>query len=742
LHIDKNLGKAVLGAGSMVRPGFFFLAVPVIAVLWLLAARKWGQRIAVEDVHLRLGGNKPRENNDENEGCSGSFRVMRSSLSRPRRSPESLALRFAIWETPGQVRKASTIPRFGSGFDFPVYSGTRYLRADVRVCSEGVEVSVSLGLNDDVAVAVEVPHKSAGLAFLLSFFVPGVGQIYCGKGARGGVTLGFVLLGALLCSSPNTNLRGMGFGVVFVLWVFSFLDAYFTALEINDGRDAQVEVQNPRVAVTLNLLTAGLGYFYLGERTKGIGFFVGTQVLRFVLPRATGFGGGVITLGLTVVQLVMAADAYRIAREQVKEAMGDQAERRGEAGTGSRMPAAVPIGIACLAGASFFLLLIVGLALQAVRGPRQQAASVKAQPRKFWERNNFNPVVRAGAAGTATDLASAVNEIQVSERNPVHTNEDMPGLTHDVRILNSVLRDRKTNADDAMVARYYKGEGLRLMNSIHEHDGEAMDEAMARQALTEFDAVIAGNPRTYAPAVTSSNAQYLAGLVAYHQLREVPTAYEYWEKCAWQGHAGCLNWVAEARITGAGGQKIDVKEALDLNTMVFNTGIRYTCAGASGAMSIAEIVHFTGTKRPGDNELEWVDKAYALMDKVEMAWDNKDLCGRAEAEIEEYLMRLGRGQPKPSLLEDAGVRLDEKSPALQAVVQKFSGKMSDNEFEAKVQSANPEHQRCMAYFDAMWYAQLMKQGAMAQHYHQRMAEIGELGCGLELAYAGRLGLRD
>ncbi len=597
---------------------------------------------------------------------------------------------------------------------------------------------MSLGLNDNVAVAAEAPHKSAGLAFLLSFFVPGAGQIYCDKSTRGGLTLGFFLLGALFCSGSSINLRGIGIVLVFVLWVFSFLDAYFTALEINDGRDAQVDVQNPRVAVTLNLLTAGFGYFYLGERVKGIAFFVGTQILRFALPRATGFGGGVISLAMMVIQLVMAADAYRIAREQVKDALGVWAERHGEAGNGSRLPAAVPIGVACLAAVSFLLLLIFGLALQAVRGPREQAASAKAQSRRFWERNNFNPAVQAGSAGTATDLASAVSEIQASERKPVHTKEDMAGLRHDVRILNSALRDRKTNGDDAMVAHYYKAEGLRVMNSIHEHEGEPMDEAMAREALAEFDAVIAGNPHTYVPAVTTSNAQFLAGLVAHHQLRSIPLAYEYWEKCAWQGHAGCLNWVADARITGEGGQKVDVKEALDLNTMVFNTGIRYTCAGASSAMSIAEIVHFTGTKRPGDDELEWVDKANGLMDKVEMSRGNKDLCGRAEAEIEEYLMRLGRGQPKPSLLEDAAARLDTDSPALQAVVERFSGKMNDSAFEAKVQSANPEHERCIAYFDAMWYAHVMRQGAMAQHYHQRMSEIGELGCGLELAYASRL----
>jgi TM2 domain-containing membrane protein YozV len=189
-----------------------------------------------------------------------------------------------------------------------------------------VEGFVSLGLNDDIAAGAfvpEVPHKSAGLAFLLSLLVPGVGQFYCGKTGRGGITMGFWLLGLLLClAGPAQNAKGIGILLVLVLWTFSFLDAYFTAIEINRGQDGQVDVQNPRVAVTLNLLTAGFGYFYLGERVKGILVFVATQIVRFGIPQQTGYAGGVVALGLMVLQMLMGADAYRIARMQLKEALG------------------------------------------------------------------------------------------------------------------------------------------------------------------------------------------------------------------------------------------------------------------------------------------------------------------------------------------------------------------------------------------------------------------------------------
>lgn len=205
-------------------------------------------------------------------------------------------------------------------------------------------------------------HKSAGLAFLLSLILPGAGQFYCGKTFRGRLTLGFSLLGLLLLfARGQAELQGTGVLLAFVLWIFSFLDAYFTAIEINAGQDAQIDA-NPRVAVTLNLLTAGFGYFYLGKRAKGMAFVVATAIVRFAVPQITGYKGGVVSLVLLVVQVMMGVDAYFLARRQVKEALVSLPEQPVPPTT-SRLPALVPIVFACIIGGCFFATLIVGLAI-------------------------------------------------------------------------------------------------------------------------------------------------------------------------------------------------------------------------------------------------------------------------------------------------------------------------------------------------------------------------------------------
>src|SRR5215472_2761737 len=129
--------------------------------------------------------------------------------------------------------------------------------------------------------------KNAAIAFLLSFFFPGGGQIYCGKTSRGVWTLAIffpglaatVYLTAQL-GRPEGQFFALFWGIIFritvFLYIFAFLDAFFTAREMTAGTDAFI-AESPRVAAILNLLTRGFGYFYLGKRKLGFVIFIGAS---------------------------------------------------------------------------------------------------------------------------------------------------------------------------------------------------------------------------------------------------------------------------------------------------------------------------------------------------------------------------------------------------------------------------------------------------------------------------------
>jgi hypothetical protein len=601
---------------------------------------------------------------------------------------------------------------------------------------------VSLGLNLNQPVGAFVPdprHKSAGLAFFLSLLVPGAGQFYCGKNGRGGMTLAFWLLGLILCAAhPSTAIVGDSLFVMLVLWIFSFLDAYFTAIEINQGQDDLVDEENPRVAVALNLLTAGLGYLYLGERTKGLIFFVAVQGARLVVPSA-GFWGVTIGLGLLVVQMLVAGDAYRIAHRQWKQRLAQvEVQPVQNATPASRLPVQVPVILACLLPVGFAVLVVIGLALGATpTGRRQPDVTVKGHPGVGFGAGSSDPrQARNDTPVPVVDFPTAVQDVQRVQRKSEPGKDEISNLKEDVRLLSAALSGRKVDASDAMVAHYYRAVALSMINMAHERSDEAMDASGAHTARADLDKIIgAAQILSYVPEVNRTNAEFWAGLVARNQLHDEPAAYSYWEKCAREGHAGCVNIMASARITGSGGQKVDLNEALALNTSVYNTGIKFQCAGALSAMGIAEINYFTGVSRPGDDVLEWTRKADGLLDQVEALGSNRNACQRAEIEVEEFLFELSRGHRDDNILQDALSRLDENSVATKAEIQFISGALDEVGFGAAVNSIKSQDEQCSAYFDAMWYAELRGEGAMARRFDQHLAGIGKFHCGQELVFA-------
>ena len=412
---------------------------------------------------------------------------------------------------------------------------------------------MSLGLDQELsfgALAPEPRHKSAGLAFLLSLLIPGTGQLYCGKIPRGFTTLGFWIVGVIAISASGTA-RGNGMVLGFVLWVFSFLDAYFTATEINSGIDGQVEVQNPRVAVVLNLITAGLGYFYLGERAKGIVLFLIINLLKVAIAATSGYWNGVVTIVSLMVAGLMALDAYRIAKRGIDETLGPEAERpTAEIGSASRLPVYVPIGLASLATAGFLAMIVFGLAVIAARGPNQRQAA--ARTNNSIGRYRVRPrYTGTRPKTTSDDLLSAVENVQRLEKKVKRGRDDIAELERNVGTLTTLVSKGNLNTADLTVAYFYRGEARRLINEIHQRGGETVDSPTARLALDDFDKVISNGVNVYVSEVNTRNAEYWAGSVAMNQLHSQALAYSYWEKCAAAGNVDCVNILTAVRLAGA-----------------------------------------------------------------------------------------------------------------------------------------------------------------------------------------------
>lgn len=217
-----------------------------------------------------------------------------------------------------------------------------------------------------------------------------------------------------------------------------------------------------------------------------------------------------------------------------------------------------------------------------------------------------------------------------------------------------IAKDTLTPKEKA-AAYFFRGYARAYITNLQYLEGKKADELLIRQALSDLDQVIADGIEYPQLGARISEALYVAGSVAATD-RSFSRAYAYWEKCAALDHAGCLNIMAEARLTGQGNQKVDFRAAIDYHLKVFNTGTRYHCAGAYSAQRIAAIGYFTGTATPQGDEVYWIKKAVDLLDQLAAASNSAQGCELSGVLIDEFLYQLSRGDRQDALLDEASAK--------------------------------------------------------------------------------------
>ena len=222
-------------------------------------------------------------------------------------------------------------------------------------------------------------QKRPGVAFALSLLYPGLGHFYCKKQQQGLITAAFFTgcMLVLFFVDPNSSplFWGMALRAAIVLYGFGFLDAFYSAREINVGIDQYMIGSNPRIAAMLNLLTAGFGYFYLGERTKGLIWFFASRIL---------FAGGAtrvswVALIVEFACIVVAVDAFRIASRKLRETFS--AESTDPFATSEKgLSPLVPMALGAILVLNYFAVVALGLMMPKYSVEERSPLSVISLP--------------------------------------------------------------------------------------------------------------------------------------------------------------------------------------------------------------------------------------------------------------------------------------------------------------------------------------------------------------------------
>lgn len=304
------------------------------------------------------------------------------------------------------------------------------------------------------------------------------------------------------------------------------------------------------------------------------------------------------------------------------------------------------------------------------------------------------------------------------------------GLDGEITALTRLLNGSELDEYSQATAHYYRGQAFMLTNHIRVKNRQKADTDLARRAMEDYDWVIERNRDVRQMRVSVSNAAYNAGVAARDFIGDMPRAYAYWRKCAQREHAGCMNMLASAKITGEGGVAVDVPGALELHKQVYDTGTSYTCAGAFSALATAQILYFSGAKDLTVGALDWLKRGDLLVEEVgaERKW--KSPCNRPRFRMAEYLMRLDRGEDRRSLL--AGVA-EAADPEEKATVGYLLGGVSEAAFREAAAKGGDKDAVCEMHFDALWFAEIKKDAERSQDHYRALASQGPDHCSTELA---------
>ncbi|MFZ3060731.1 MAG: DUF6677 family protein [Candidatus Methanoperedens sp.] len=127
----------------------------------------------------------------------------------------------------------------------PVFKeGAKYCSNCGALIDEKAEICPKCGVRvsePPISRISTIPEKkSVALAVVLSFFIPGLGQMYCGKAARGvGILvlsiLMFFIFGFAAGSNPNSSDAAFLFLLWILVYIWNIYDAYKIAGKINRG---------------------------------------------------------------------------------------------------------------------------------------------------------------------------------------------------------------------------------------------------------------------------------------------------------------------------------------------------------------------------------------------------------------------------------------------------------------------------------------------------------------------------
>ncbi|MCG9737447.1 hypothetical protein L1D32_04640 [Shewanella insulae] len=338
----------------------------------------------------------------------------------------------------------------------------------------------------------------------------------------------------------------------------------------------------------------------------------------------------------------------------------------------------------------------------------------------------------SGNGQAQESLAQINSDINYLRENVIevfdYNNQDIQRAEHVISRLTQVLETDEWDIEAQVLLRRVRALSLKNINLFRLNSGQRVDYVQAEVALKDIEFVSQHTGSDY--------ILYAGGLIAIHLLNYPVKAYEFWQKCAESGHAGCMNIMANHRFTGENGLPIDVSQTVYWHQKVFQTGIDFRCAGVYSAINLGELAFLYDDIDTGTDWETWRERRALLLEEVTQKTGDDYLCKMGVHYFRDFVFQSIESGTDWKMLDLAIEHLPEKSEKESLQIIKQNVDLSDA-IEHLALINNPIEQ-CSLTLSLILYAQNVGQSSAHQALQDYMTTLSTDDCAWEFALLQRI----
>jgi hypothetical protein len=300
-----------------------------------------------------------------------------------------------------------------------------------------------------------------------------------------------------------------------------------------------------------------------------------------------------------------------------------------------------------------------------------------------------------------------------------------------VAVLSRALKSGGISIEGSWLVRYARAKALSDINFERRDDLKPIDINQGEIALAEFMYLLGVSRES-----EYANLHYEAGHVALWLLEQPTLAYEHWLKCGEALHAGCMNILAGSYFDGEDGLPVDMAKSAMWHNKVYALGIKYQCAGAFSANSLAHIAFFFPTINTGDSWQNWIVKRRTMEDEVSKMRNTKFSCHGALAPLWDASFFYQSGELDKDQLEK--ITKTTEIDSLADLLNKVNDKDWIEQANAWVNDIDDNNELCDAIFPLTLFAKKDNNQVAFKSLNIKLSQFDPDDCVSELSIIRQL----